>query len=303
MRNSGQQDGCLTLTLLDPSLMRTLLLGLVMLIWGLSESNALSITLHVNKDTTTTYSMLVHGCAFNSTSTFSLKNEVVYLDVNEVLDVIVINNDSLPHTFTIDGFITTANSVGAAASQSFNVSFPTAGTYRYYSDVSYGELAGASGLILVGYGTHSRFAWNLFDLNTDVAKALVNDSIQSIPTDYQPELFFINGFHFPNTLTDVDALVDVNLGDTVVIGIVNSGNMEHILHFHGFHVEILQASVSTDIVGWIKDSVPIRFGERITVKLIADQTGDYPVHDHNLIAVTNAGFYPGGMITQINVGP
>jgi hypothetical protein len=47
----------------------------------------------------------------------------------------------------------------------------------------------------------------------------------------------------------------------------------------------------------------VKKGEGMTVQLVANQAGIYPVHDHNLIAVTNAGFYPGGMITQIIVDP
>jgi hypothetical protein len=66
---------------------------------------------------------------------------------------------------------------------------------------------------------------------------------------------------------------------------------------------MISSSHHPERVGWSKDTVPIRMGEVLTVQLVANQVGMYPVHNHNLIAVTNAGFYPGGMITQIHVAP
>jgi FtsP/CotA-like multicopper oxidase with cupredoxin domain len=78
--------------------------------------------------------------------------------------------------------------------------------------------------------------------------------------------------------------------------------MEHVLHFHGFHAEILHASDPTRI-GWVKDTFPLDVSSTLTLKLVVDLEGTYPVHDHNLIAVTNTGFYPGGMITHIVVSP
>jgi FtsP/CotA-like multicopper oxidase with cupredoxin domain len=158
-------------------------------------------------------------------------------------------------------------------------------------------------MIVVGNIDYARFAWNLFDMDASLSSGLARDSVQSIPLSYQPELFFVNGAYFPDTQLDINTRVSVSLGDTAIIGILNSGGMEHVLHFHGFHVEILQASISADMVGWDKDTFPVKRGETMTVRLIADQLGNYPVHDHNLIAVTNAGLYPGGMLTRITVGP
>lgn len=277
--------------------------GLVLALVVCSSSMGLNVTLHLNKDTTTSFFLLVHGASYNSSSTFALKNEIIHLDVSEPLELTVINNDTMDHTFTIDGFVTTGNTIAPSGTSVFNVSFAQPGTYRYYSTESYGRLAGASGMILVGYSNHPRFAWNLFDIEASLSSGLASDSIQIIPPSYQPELFYINGAYFPDTQADTNAVVNVSLGDTAVIGILNSGGIDHVLHFHGFHVEILQASISTNMIGWIKDTFPVKRGETMTVRMVADQTGTYPVHDHNLIAVTNAGLYPGGMITRINVAP
>ncbi|MCH1576729.1 MAG: hypothetical protein L7S67_10685, partial [Flavobacteriales bacterium] len=69
------------------------------------------------------------------------------------------------------------------------------------------------------------------------------------------------------------------------------------------HVDILQSTHLPERVGWNKDTLPFPRSEVSVVRLVAFQSGAYPVHNHNLIAVTNAGLYPGGMITVLNITP
>ena len=40
----------------------------------------------------------------------------------------------------------------------------------------------------------------------------------------------------------------------------------------------------------------------MTLLLVPDQPGIFPVHNHNL-ATVNTGGYPGGMITRLNIMP
>ena len=278
------------------------LITVLLVLLSTSSAWALSATVYINKGSVFTYGRDVHACSFNDQNgVLELANTNFYLDENEPFDIKVVNTDSMVHGFVIAGIIN--QSIPANDSVSLNLSFPLAGTYRYYSDQTYGFLAGASGVILVGNSNHPRFIWNLFEVSSPITSGIVSDSIQSIPSGSNPDLFFINGRYFPNTVQDPDAFVSISQNDTAIIGIVNSGNMDHVLHFHGFHVEILQASIGGHMIGWSKDTFPVKIGERIMVRLIADQVGNYPVHDHNLIAVTNAGLYPGGMLTRISVSP
>jgi len=262
---------------------------------------ALEQTLYINKAEITVGTADVSFCSFNETEELTAYNKVINLPFGEQLELIVHNTDSLPHTFTIDGIIETENVIDGGLSATFTLDFPSEGTYRYYSDVSYGKSIGANGIVLVGFDASPNYYWNLFDLNKDLTDQLANTSVPSIVPPYQPELFLINGAHFPNTLDDPSALIEMELNDEVIISVINGGNMDHVLHFHGFHVLILEASVQSIRTNWIKDSVVMKKGEALTLKLIGNQVGVYPVHDHNLIAVTNTGFYPGGMLTQIIV--
>jgi len=160
---------------------------------------------------------------------------------------------------------------------------------------------GASMMLRVGYDDLQHFEWNLNEWDTLRTEIAASQMPVDFAAPYEPRQFTINDRVFPNTLEDSTAYVAVDLNQEVYISIVNHGYMEQVLHFHGFHIEMIQSSYHNERVGWMKDTVPLRSGECVIVKLVANQPGVYPVHAHNLIAVTNAGFYPGGMITQINV--
>lgn len=278
---------------------RIVLLGVVLM--ASNWAFGLDQTIYINKGETTVGTAEVSFCAFNSSDELNPYNEVINLPFEETLFLTVVNTDSLDHTFTIASIIETENSIPAGETVSFELNFPTEGTYHYYSDVSYGKAIGANGILLVGMDDNPTFYWNLFDLNKDLTGELANTTVSGIETPYQPELFLINGAHYPNTLDDPSALIEVQLNQEITIAVVNGGNMDHVMHFHGFHVEIVEASVQSSRTGWLKDSVVMKKGEALTLKLIPNQLGIYPVHDHNLIAVTNTGFYPGGMLTQIIV--
>jgi hypothetical protein len=242
-------------------------------------------------------------CSFNSSDIPNSKNEVIRLGLDEELNLTITNLDDLPHNLFIDDILEDGAIIQAGQTETFTISFDSEGTWRYYSSYSYGDLLGASGIILVGYESFPTFYWNLLDIDGELSNEIADEMVTEIPSDYAPELFFINGARYPNTLEDPQTLVSLNLGETGIISVVNSGYMDHVLHFHGFHIEILSAQIQSDRVGWIKDSIPIKSGEAMTFRLVANQVGMYPVHDHNLIAVTNVGTYPGGMLTQIQVQP
>lgn len=262
---------------------------------------AIDVDLHINSALTTVYTQDIAATSFNFDTTFSMKNAIVELEVDDEVVFFVHNNDTVPHTFTIDGLLEIGNTIEPGNTEEFQLTFTSSGSHRFYSDLAQGKWLGASGSILVGYSENPTFHWNLFDLQTDLSHEIHQGLVEEIPLTYQPEMFLINGAFYPETLEDEDTYITGQVGDEIVISIVNSGLMDHILHFHGYHVEILDAKIMAGRVGWIKDSIPIKKGEAMTVKLTPDKPGEYPVHDHNLIAVTNVGFYPGGMLTFLDI--
>ena len=229
-------------------------------------------------------------------------NAIIDLPENTAIPSSISNLDSVDHHLLIQDVAWEGINIPAGASVDFEWPALDMGSYRYHLIGDRGQYLQASGVVRVGIDSDHKFVWHLAD-----AQAAWMDSVAlGIPLDlmsYAPDYFTINEAHFPYTLEDSLALIELQLGDTAVISVANSGQMDHVLHFHGFHVQVLHSSRSPERLGWMKDSMPIRKGEGLTLELVVDQIGTYPVHDHNLIAVTNAGFYPGGMLTQIIVTP
>ena len=119
--------------------------------------------------------------------------------------------------------------------------------------------------------------------------------------DFAPDYFSVNGKSYPDLQSDTTAIIKANVGETIRLVISNTGLQKHAIHFHGYHLEIKYSSQHPSHVGRVKDSFPIDPNESIILELIPDKPGTYPVHDHNLIAVTGAGEYPNGMIAFITI--
>jgi len=245
-----------------------------------------------------------------------LTPDTIWSDQNKVFslteetgDFLTVHNlDSLDHTWFIES--SGADDVVIPAGGSAELELPALamGCYRLgLSDLSGYRLGGSSmlqvGLPDIAFDSTALYHWNLSDWSTAEMMSIAAGEIPDEEAPYVPTQFTINERTYPATVEDPNALVQLNLGDSCLIAIANHGLMDHVLHFHGFHVSIVSSTHHPERVGWSKDTVPVRKGEGLTVQLVANQPGTYPVHDHNLIAVTNAGFYPGGMLTQIIVAP
>jgi len=277
------------------------ILGLILALSLSSLSlRALDVNLHINRGSDDFFGDQIAWCSFNSSDVFERDNVRIEAEFGEVITITLTNNDSYAHSVAFASFQT----VSVAPNESLEVQLTDLpiGIWCYYSDAPFGAYNGASGMIIISEpSAQARFYWNLFDLNIELANAFSTSDATTYPLDYLPELFYINGNRYPQTLDDPMAMIMGMVGDTLSIYIVNSGFMDHVMHFHGFHVEIIHASIQSDRIGWIKDTIPVKRGEAMCLQLVANQPGMYPIHDHNLIAVTNAGFYPGGMITHINI--
>lgn len=259
-------------------------------------------TLYINRDTVNQASHLIHYCSFNDTETFELTNKPLEVNENDTLQVTIINTDSLTHTFTINTILQAGNNIAPFDTVTFQIKFSSKGTYRYYSDVAYGKYLGAAGNILVGYANYIHFFWNLFEAKETLMDSIANGLIATLPNYFKPEVFTINNLYFPNTLSDPIGLVNGNVNDSIIISVVNSGQMVSPLHFHGYHVKIIDVKIHQTILGWEKDTFPVFPDDAMTLLLVPDQPGIFPVHNHNL-ATVNTGGYPGGMITRLNIMP
>ena len=222
---------------------------------------------------------------------------IIEIGLNDTLALLLINNDSVEDSFYIEDELDSAILIPIGDSAQVTISFDQVGTYLYKDPSQSNNIyLGLVGLIVVKDNDYSSFYWNLkeYDLEWD-------DS--SDHSNYDPEYFTINGKSFPATNEDSQLRVEGKVGDTIYIYITNLGNSIHSLHFHGYHATIVQSSKSIHHIGRSKDTFPIYPLEYIVLELIPNQAGEYPVHDHNLVAVSGNGSYTNGMFTTILIQP
>ncbi len=227
---------------------------------------------------------------------FRQQQELIKLSIGDTLQLIIFNRDTVDHELTWLG--ASASVFIKAGDQASTLYLAAAETGTYIAsknaDLRYNGLI----LPLAVLANQPVFLWDIHEKSKSASEALFQ-GIPMNPKLYDPEYFFINGLANPETLSDSLARVKGAVGDSITIMIVNSGHSIHSLHFHGYHLEVLSSSRSQKQVGRSKDTFPVWPGECLRLLLVPDKPGEYPVHDHNLIAVSGGGIYPNGMFTTL----
>lgn len=274
-----------------------------------AESNSATIyqTLHINRGFIKPTNVLtdsVEVVMYNSTNIFIGKNEIIEVNVGDVIEFTITNNDVLTHGFSING-ITLPNTVSLSPSSSttFQVTCNSFGLYQYFDSENFPHYKslGASGMIYVHDDTNATFFWNLNEFDTLRSEHAFNGVFDPI-NDYKPTYFTINGLSNPKTTLDPTQAVVGNVNDEIIICILNSGLSFHSIHFHGYHLEVLYATESY-LVSLSKDTFPFKPNDTMILKLIPDKEGIYPIHDHNLVAVTGNQVYANGMFQILTINP
>ena len=149
---------------------------------------------------------------------------------------------------------------------------------------------------------HPSFFWNIKEHNVSWNQLILNGGNVDW-TKYDPDYFTINGNSSPHINHDSLARISGDVGDSIMLYIANTGQSIHSLHFHGYHATIISSSLYPGHNGWLKDTFPIKPMETLILILVPDKPGEYPVHDHNLVATTGNGWYPNGMFTTMLIQP
>ncbi len=237
--------------------------------------------------------------AFNLTSEFEYNGQVFRFKNGTDVVLQITNNDTIDHTVVIPafGFESTVISEGSSFS---TISFDKKGNFQMYAKSSdnLNKYMGLFALIVVEDDTKNSFYWNIKEFEKSKNQVISTGGDVSFDT-YNPDYFMINGKSNPEIGLDTLAKIRGKVGDTLTLHILNSGNSVHSLHFHGYHFEVVYSSRTTKSNGWIKDTYPVYGGESVIFQIIPDKPGEYPVHDHNLVAVTANNYYPNGMFITI----
>jgi FtsP/CotA-like multicopper oxidase with cupredoxin domain len=221
--------------------------------------------------------------------------------VGDSLKLTIYNTDSINHGIAIKGFAVN-ELIQAKDSIQINLLMDQAMTTFVHdptNDGAYRNMGLASILYVADPASnHTSFFWNMKDHQAEFNSILASGG-QVDWQAYNPDYFTINGRSNPMINRDSSARVRGKVGDTLLIHMVNTGHSIHSIHFHGYHCEIVSSSKEKSHVGRKKDTFPIYGGEVVVLRLIPDQPGEFPVHDHNLVAVTGGGIYPNGMFLTL----
>jgi FtsP/CotA-like multicopper oxidase with cupredoxin domain len=111
------------------------------------------------------------------------------------------------------------------------------------------------------------------------------------------DFFTMNGKSYPET-----PQIQVELGKIIRIRLINAGSLMHSMHLHGLSFLVTHKDGFPLAEPMEMDTVAIGPGERIDIIIFANNPGEWPFHCHTAAHQTNAGLYPGGMMTHLKIG-
>lgn len=283
-------------------------IGIWLLVFGLfmpNQSKAVSDTLYINGGNISFHPLGFNAfpfLAFNESAAFKRNNKFLEFNRNQQIDLTIINNDSLAHTILIDNGQYSTGTLQPGFSATLSMMFNTNGLYDVIDSAEEGRVLGLSTFIKIWDNTNNNFYWNLNELQSDL-NDIISQGIAFDLDSFNPDYFTINGNAHPEISNDTLAKVTGQVGDSIYIFVFNSGKMYHAIHFHGYHVKIIGSSSNVMDIGRLKDSIPIKPNSYQVYLLIPNQEGQFPVHDHNLVATTGGGNYPNGMMVMMHISP
>lgn len=234
-------------------------------------------------------SVAINCFSLNELNTFEPKQLVWALEAGDSMILNIVNNDTSNHQLKIDG-MWTSSIIGSGNNIVDTLVFSDSGLFIIYDPLSQTTNDGLSGIVQVGFKQNMSFYWNIRTFDSNGAS-----------NSYTPNYFTVNTNSKPDIVSDSSAVPRGNIGDTINIFIANTGLSIHSLHFHGFHSEIIYSSKFAAHVGRIKDTFPVYPRSSLILRMIPDKLGIYPVHDHNLTAVSGGGYYPNGMFISMEI--
>jgi hypothetical protein len=281
----------------------------IILIVGLNTissvlASSIDRSLYIISDSIQTVdSIYIPYLSFNETDIYTKDSPIINIYSGDTLKLWVYNLDTITHNFSIKD-LSDNYTIQAGDSVYVEQVFMDEGLYIYHDPLNYPKntYLGLAGMIVVNDLDVQNFYWNIKEHNAQWNFDLVN-SLDVDWGNYVPKYFTINGNSNPHINSDSLARITGAVGETLYLNIANTGLSVHSMHFHGYHAEIMYSSAHANHVGRIKDTFPIYPMETMVLKIEPHQAGEYPIHDHNLVAITGNNIYPNGMFTTILITP
>lgn len=271
---------------------------------GLASAATVDIRLELKSGQRAIPGGTVEAWVYTANVGFVPGSDLLVWETGDVVNLKVVNTLPEAHGFVIEGLLDLGLIAPGDSAQQQIISTGT-GIYRYFDPVNapYNTYMGLAGIVHIKTPGDpvSYFYWNISEQEKDWNTAIPSGATPLL-SDYDPDLFFINGNYNPYINQDPVARVNGNVGSEFRVIMVNNGISTHSMHFHGYHLMVI-ASGQTQMMNRSKDTFPLKQGNYMMLSCTPDKPGEYPVHDHNLVAVTGNGMYPNGMFTSLLINP
>ncbi|MHB8156677.1 MAG: multicopper oxidase domain-containing protein [Desulfocucumaceae bacterium] len=133
--------------------------------------------------------------------------------------------------------------------------------------------------------------------------------------DFAPDYFTINGRAYPDTLSPDNrssqphgAAIKITSGKRVLLRCANAGFLTHSLHISGGFFRVVAGdgtalkTFSIDAT-YEKTTITIGSGQVYDLIFVAVIPGEIYLYDRELRCTVNAGQFPGGIMTRIEIAP
>ena len=230
----------------------------------------------------------------------------------EAVTVTVYNNHNQPHNFVVRGLTSDTSAIPAGGSRTYTFTPSQGGVHLYYDTLAsnVNRAMGLYGALIVRAADGSNRAWTNgpgFDTErlwvvSDMDKPRWNDVAGNGGTVntsvYKPNYFMMNGLGGFDAMHDPNTVLQDQTGRTGLIRIVNAGQFDQSLHFHGNHYRIIDIDGTRYSPAEWGDTLNVRAGTTAMV-LYTLTDGIFPMHVHTAQMETANGVYLNGTATLL----
>jgi len=230
----------------------------------------------------------------------------------ETVTVTVYNNHNKSHNFVVKGLTTDTTSIPAGGNRTYTFTPSRGGVYMYYDSLSsnVNRAMGMYGAVIVRPADGSKRAWASgpsYDIErlwvvSEMDKPRWNDVAGNGGTvntgTYRPNYFMINGLGGFDGMHDPNSVLQGQSGRTGLVRLVNAGQFDHSLHFHGNHFKVIDVDGTRLSNAEWGDTYNVKAGSTVllTYQLVP---GIYPMHIHSAQMETANGVYLNGVATLL----
>lgn len=240
---------------------------------------------------------------FNFTPIFNVQNAHLEVETTDTIVLLIINNSKTYRGFCIKNNVK-ETFIAPQDSLQVTIVFATPQIAIFYDPTHFPNhcYMGLAGLIIVkspSLSLQKSYFWNFKD-----HKTLFNNSIAKKAKvnwkQYHPQYMTVNSKGYPETQLDANTKIKAFIADTVYIFIANTGVAKRIIHFHGFHLQVMYSNSQQLMPLSYLDTFPLASMESACLRLVPDKRGRHSVHQLPIVSELDNG-QPNGMFLIMQI--